>query len=121
MVVGFAGGTGTLTVENGGSLAVAAHLGVGLGIDQFLGGTGTLNVLNGGAVTTNLGGIVGGGDATGIATVSDTGSTWTINGPLFVGGAPDLQLGPGTGTVNVADGAIVRATGGSLLLQKPGL
>jgi len=120
LVVGFAGGTGTLTVENGGSLAVAAHLGVGLGIDQFLGGTGTLNVLNGGTVTTNLGGIIGGGAATGIATVSGTGSTWTINGPLSAGGAPDLQLGPGAGTVNIADGGIVRATGGVTLAPEAG-
>ena len=120
LAIGFAGGTGTLTVENGGAVTVDGLLGVGIGIDPFLGGSGTLNVLSGGTVTTNLGGIIGGGDATGIATVSGTGSTWTINGPLFVGGAPDLQLGPGAGTVNVADGGIVRATGGVTLAPEAG-
>ena len=52
--------------------------------------------------------------------MSGTGSTWIINGPLSAGGAPDLQLGPGTGTVNIADGGIVRATGGVTLAPEAG-
>ena len=101
-------------------LLSVASVGVGVGIDQYLGGIGALNVLNGGTLNTNVGGFIGAGDATGIATVSGAGSTWIINGPLFVGGAPDLQLGPGTGTVNIADGGIVRATGGVTLAPEAG-
>ena len=41
LAVGFAGGTGTLTVENGGAVTVGGLLGVGIGIDPFLGGSGT--------------------------------------------------------------------------------
>ena len=118
--VGIVGGTGTLTVENGGAVAIDGITGVGLGIDQFLGGSGALNVLSGGTVTTNVSAFLGAGEATGIATVSGAGSTWSINGPLFVGGQPDLQLGPGAGTVNIADGGIVRATGGVTLAPEAG-
>ena len=126
-VIGFAGGTGTLTVENRGAVNVAGIFGVGVGIGPYLRSTGTLNVLSGGTLVSNsgglggdIGGVVGGGDSTGIATVSGAGSAWIINGGLFVGGQTGLELGPGAGTVNIADGGTVRASSGVTLAPEAG-
>src|SRR4029077_18212702 len=76
--IGIAGGTGSLTIEQGGTVDVVGFIGVGVGIDPQLGGFGTLSVLDGGSLNVNVGGFVGAGNATGIATVSGVGSTWSI-------------------------------------------
>lgn len=126
-VIGFAGGTGALTVENRGAVDVAGIFGVGVGIGPYLRSTGTLNVLSGGTLVSNsgrlggdIGSVVGGGDSTGLATVSGAGSAWIVNGGLFVGGQTGLELGPGAGTVNIADGGTVRASSGVTLAPEAG-
>ena len=45
--------------------------------------------------------------STGVATVDGVGSTWTNNGSLYVGNS-------GTGTLNIAAGGAVAATGVSI-------
>ncbi len=69
------------------------------------GGTGILNVDSGATVTGDsaiIGAVAGG---SGTATVSGTGSTWTNDGVLEVGGA-------GTGELTIEEGGSVSSTGG---------
>ncbi|WP_455285549.1 autotransporter outer membrane beta-barrel domain-containing protein [Cupriavidus necator] len=127
LVVGFAGGDGTLTIEQAGALEVRGILGVGVGIASLgQGGTGRLTVQGGGtllsnsAATTNAGAVIGGGDSTGQALVTGAGSRWTINGQLFLGGEPLLGVTPGRGSLTVADTGIVQATSGFVLAPESG-
>ena len=120
LAVGIAGGTGALTVQNNGAVNVAGIFGVGIGIDPYFGGTGTLNVMSGGTVSAGMGGIIGGGGAAGTVMVAGTGSALTVNGGLFIGGQTDLQLGPGIGTVTIAENGAVSASGGVTLAPKSG-
>jgi len=102
------GGAGTVTVDgSGSSWTNGGELGVGDNI-SFI-GNGTLTILNGGSVS-NSNGFVGStaplsNPGTGAVTVSGAGSTWTNNGNLSLGDGPD------TGTLSVADGALVHVAG----------
>ena len=77
------GSTGVINVNGSGSLLAT-------GSDLQIGGLGSgeLNVLNGGTVTSRFGSIGQFGSATGTATVSGAGSTWTIDQLLTLGSAP---------------------------------
>ena len=99
----FAGSTGVATVKGAGSSWVTPG---NLVVGQVGDGNGTLNIQNGGAVS-NLNGFLGYGvGATGTATVTGVGSTWTNN---------LLQVGRlGTGTLNVEAGGAVTNTAGSI-------
>jgi outer membrane autotransporter protein len=114
-------GTGTLTIENGGSVSTSeTRVGwraSGIGTVTVTGtgsawtnsgllyvgeaGTGTLAIENGGTVTsgslTYIGSSSGG---TGKVTVTGAGSTWTNNDALYVGRE-------GTGTLIIEDGGTV--------------
>ena len=72
-------------------------------------GNASLNITGGGVVSDgNYGAYIGyQSGSTGIATVAGVGSTWTNNGTLYVGNS-------GTGTLNIAAGGAVAATGVSI-------
>jgi subtilase-type serine protease len=118
LLVGFEGGNGALTIDNGGTVQVQGALGVGFGLSET-GSTGTLNILSGGTLATGLVGapdqLVGliGSLGTGTATVSGVGSSWTVGGGLQIGGIFQGGAGnPGTGTLTIANGGVVTSTGG---------
>ncbi len=67
-------------------------------------GNGSLTIEGGVAVNSQAGYIGYGGNSTGVATVAGVGSTWTNNGSLYVG---DF----GAGTLDIAGGGAVAATG----------
>ncbi|HEY4074170.1 MAG TPA: autotransporter domain-containing protein [Herbaspirillum sp.] len=126
LIAGYGGGNGTLTIENGGTVDVAGIMGAGIGVASFTQSAGAINVLNGGTLISNsggfgaiggsnFGGVVGGADSTGTVLVSDADSSWIINGGLFVGGATDLGLDAGAGTVTIANGGAIRASDGVTL------
>ncbi len=130
--IGRNGGTGTVSL-NSGTVNVRNFVRVGEGVggvgtlnivgteavmnaftagDDFFrvgvgGGNGTVNILDGGRLNTNVGWFtVGENDGSvGNATVSGAGSTLTANG-LIVG-----WNGNTTGTLNIADNAVVNSTG----------
>ena len=127
-------GTGTLSVENGGSVSnTYGTLGYNSGSDGtatvtgnasswinanhlYLGkyGTGTLNVENGGSVTGTVGylGMYSGGDGT--ATVTGAASSWTNANHLYVGRAGTGTLSAENGgSVSNADGYLGRYSGSS--------
>jgi len=90
------GQSGQLSVTGAGTLTAGGTFAVG---DN---GTGTLTVSGGGKLTTNLYTSVGNwGTATGTATVTGTGSQWTVGFPYFVVGDS------GAGTLHVEDGGHV--------------
>jgi fibronectin-binding autotransporter adhesin len=98
MTVGFAGGSGTLTVQSGGSINTSLASAVG-----YSGGTGTLN-LNGGSWSAAAGLVVGdptGGGGNGVVNVNPGGS-------FTATGSSTLTLAPG-GTVNLAGGSVTAA------------
>jgi len=65
------------------------------------GGTGTLNVENGGSVSTSFGYLGEESGSSGTATITGTGSSWTNSGSLYLGGsAGDVSVLDG-GTLNV--------------------
>jgi outer membrane autotransporter protein len=87
------------------------------------GGTLISNSLGLGALLSppvNFGAIIGAADSTGVALVSGAGSSWIINGGLFVGGATALGVGPGTGTITIANGGAIRASEGVTLAADAG-
>ncbi len=92
--IGFDDGAGTVTVTGSGSLWNSSQIAVGYG------GTGTLNIEEGGNVASTGGGFIGGltAGASGTATITGAGSTWTnTNG--------DFQVGSGgAGNLAIADG-----------------
>ncbi len=97
-IIGFGGGTGTVTVTGDGSTWTNSG-------DVTVGSlsSGTLNIEAGGAVT-NDNGIIG--DLTGSSgqvTVTGDGSSWTNTGNVFVGNNA-------TGTLDIEDGATVSDT-----------
>jgi outer membrane autotransporter protein len=131
LIAGYGGGNGTLTIENGGTVDVAGLVGAGIGVGSFTQSVGTINVLSGGALISNsgglgaingvnIGGVIGGADSTGAALVSGAGASWIVNGGLFVGGATNLGLDPGTGTVTIANGGAIRASEGVTLAPDAG-
>jgi T5SS/PEP-CTERM-associated repeat protein len=142
LYVGNAGGSGTLSVTNGGALTSSgANIGYssgstgvvtihgagstwtnsgGLCVGGFSGsgnGNGTLNVTGGGALTNGSDCYVGyGSGSVGKVTVDGAGSTWTNNGGLFIGGT-DYYYSPsggGTGTLSITNGGSVSSVGGSI-------
>lgn len=119
------GGNGIVSVDGSGSTWTnSGDLYVGYGF----GGTGTLTITNGGTVKDVNGIIGGSGGAIGSVTVDGTGSTWTNSGNLTVGSqaqgalivsnsgtvsAVKVTLGSsatGSGTVDLASGGVL-ATG----------
>ena len=95
-----AGSNGTVTVTGPGSSWINGPSG-GLNIGSF--GTGTLTIANGGrvinitAVTANIG---NGAGSHGTVTVTGAGSTWSNSSGVNIGNL-------GTGTLTIADGGIV--------------
>jgi len=132
--VGFFGSSnGTLMIENGGSVVAAGNVNVAIqpnsngavtvtGDDSTLTvngthltigsrGNGTMTVENGGSVTSTLGLIGSGAEATGTVTVVGAGSNWemvrlSVGGDAFFGGGNG-----GEGTLNVQLGGAVQAFG----------
>ncbi|MES2028025.1 MAG: autotransporter outer membrane beta-barrel domain-containing protein, partial [Pseudomonadota bacterium] len=120
-------GTGTLTIQNGGTLsnAVFGVLGFNAGStgtatvdgvgsawtnsgDLYLGfnGAGTLTIRNGGAVSNGISWL-GFGVGSGTATVDGVGSSWTNSANLYVGYG-------GTGTLTIQNGGKVSNIDGVL-------
>jgi T5SS/PEP-CTERM-associated repeat protein/autotransporter-associated beta strand protein len=93
-------GTGTVTVDGAGSSWTNSGP---LHVGYRTGGNGTLNILNGGAVS-NTHSYVGFFSDTGTVTVDGAGSSWTNFGNLYVG----LNSGS-NGTLNVQNGGRVRS------------
>lgn len=127
-VLGFSGGTGVLTIQNGGKVANqdgtlgsqpgsigTAHV-AGAGSTWTNTGnlvvghhaTGTLVISSGGVVTSASGQVGRFDDAIGTATVDGAGSTWTNSGDLTVGGG-------GPGTLTIANDGVV-SVGGAFVL-----
>jgi fibronectin-binding autotransporter adhesin len=120
-------GTGTLTVQDGGTISnTAGVIGNASGstgnatvtgagstwtnsgtLDVGYVGTGTLTVQDGGTVRNTLGNIGSASGSTGNATVTGANSTWANSSDLYVGYV-------GTGTLTVQDGGTVSNTNGSL-------
>ena len=96
------GSTGTVTVDGAGSSwTISSGLSVGAG------GTGTLTIQNGGMVSSGAGGGIGTAPtATGTVTVTGAGSSWTINSFGLVVGLS------GTGTLTIQNGGTVSSSGG---------
>lgn len=106
--------TGTVTVTgndingNASTWNITQQINIGEGsLSGF--GTGTLNVLDGGVVHSNQGNIAFGAGSQGDVLVSGrnangNASTWKANDNIYVGAS-------GTGTLTVADGAVVSTTG----------
>jgi T5SS/PEP-CTERM-associated repeat protein len=129
------GGTGTLTIQNGGvvSSGLSSSIGGGLGStgtvtvtgagstwntgDLLAGdnGTGTLTIQNGGAVSSGNSVIGRVGSAIGTVTVTGAGSTWTNSGSLNVG-----RFSGGTGTLTIQSGGAVNVTGSMTIAQTVG-
>lgn len=111
------GSSGTITVSAGAALtqaSIAATDVNGIGDNGTIGGVfatggkGELDVLGGGTATLANQVIVGGSGATGVVTVSDSGSQLLLGDALAIGtgtGAPN-----GTGTLTVQNGGAVRLT-----------
>ena len=115
-------GTGTLTIQNGGTLADSFGT-----VGDLPGGVGTVTVTGAGANWSNAGGIVVGGLGTGTLTVQDGGrlnggggsiglsagstGTVTVTGPgsrWINGFSGGLNIGSfGTGTLTIANGGVV--------------
>jgi T5SS/PEP-CTERM-associated repeat protein len=122
-------GTGTLTIENGGSVSNdSGYLGlVGTGSgtatvdgsgstwtssrNLYVGdrGTGTLTIGNGGTVSSRFGYLGYDSTGTGTATVDGAGSLWHSTGSVYVGGSSAAP--GGTGELAVANGGEVRVDG----------
>ncbi|TCJ17138.1 autotransporter domain-containing protein [Parasulfuritortus cantonensis] len=124
-------GTGTLTVDGGGTLentnpSQHAYVGYGAGssgtvnvdgvgstwdnvADIYLGrdGSGTLNVSNGGQVTSAYGTLAQRTGSTGSATITGSGSGWSVASGLYVGSASNGEL-------DILDGGAVSASWGYL-------
>ncbi|MBY4830889.1 autotransporter outer membrane beta-barrel domain-containing protein [Burkholderia dolosa] len=111
------GSTGTLNVANGATASLASNLAVG----QTSGGRGVLNVTNGSTLTTG-GATIAASNSNSTGSISGAGSQWNVGGALTVG----LGRGnaAGVGTLNIANGAVVTATGnitiGGLTLSTSG-
>jgi outer membrane autotransporter protein len=120
-------GAGTLIVEHGGAVentnGTIGHIGGATGIVTVTGsgstwtnsgylfvgehGTGTLSIENGGSVSVNGIAAVGrGSSGIGTATVTGTGSTWTINDFFLVGNLTGSQ-----GSLTVKDGGTIISNG----------
>jgi outer membrane autotransporter protein len=110
--IGNSGGSGSLTITGSGSELFAINTSIG---DA---GTGALNVTDGGALSgsvVNIG--VSAGSAT--ATVSGAGSTLTASGGMDHGGGAGLAIAisDATGTLTIADAAVVTAGNTYLAVQ----
>ena len=131
--VGFNGGTGTLTIANGGTVTTAGNATIGgqatavtgvstgmvmvSGVDAngmpatwSIGGTLVVGGVGPGMLTISNGGqvsdtsaILGNTTGTGNATVTGAGSTWTSTGALTVGSS-------GTGALTISNAALVKDT-----------
>jgi T5SS/PEP-CTERM-associated repeat protein len=91
-----------LLVQSGGTVVATGRLAVGSGA----GGVGTLLIQSGGKATSSIGKIGEDGGATAVATVTGTGSAWTINGALTWGAGT-------TGNLSVTNGGAVSVVGAS--------
>jgi outer membrane autotransporter protein len=114
-----AGGTGTLDIDNGTVTNTGGALRLG-----YNGGSGTLSITDGGSLTTTLANSIGNSDAggpaggTGAATVSGSGSVWTItgaNGALVVGNGANSK-----GALTITDGGTLTDSGVFNLGQQAG-
>ena len=127
LTVGKSGGTGMLTIQNGGvvsdttgwialgfgSSGTATVDGMGstwtnterLNVGAY--GPGTLSIQNGGAVSNTIGGLGVQIGSSGTTTVDGTGSTWTNTSFLSIGGS-------GAGTLIIQNGGAVSDTFGAL-------
>lgn len=123
-VIGQSGGTGELTINEGGTANIAGSLLVGR--SAVSGSQGTFNVFNGGQATVNNL-LVGGGSApltAGMVQLTGAGSELTILNDLQIGGtsgssysdlleiASDTQLTTGTGTTTIGNQGFLSVAGG---------
>lgn len=96
--VGAPTAVGIVTVDGAGSLLATNSLTAG-GY-----GKGNLNIQNGAVVISSTAGIAYAGGSSGFAVVDGAGSTWTNNGPLYVGYS-------GTAYLTITNGATVNSSG----------
>jgi T5SS/PEP-CTERM-associated repeat protein/autotransporter-associated beta strand protein len=100
---GTAVNTGTLEVD-GGSIS---HGSADIVVGEQAGDTGALTISNGGTVSNDTSRLGAASGSSGAVTVNGAGSSWTSNGPLFIGNA-------GTGRLTIAAGGTVTSVGGGL-------
>lgn len=100
-----AGGNGTVTVTGPGSYLRSGSFNIGGGTMSGFTGTGTLIISDGGTVDSFASFV--GRNGAGTASVSGVGSSWDINGRLVVGES-------NSGLLTIADGGVVSATEGAL-------
>ncbi len=107
-IIGLVGGTGVVTVSNGGAWYQDGNLHVGQTTSGgFSGiGNGTLDILSGGVVNDVAGAINFNDNSIGTVLVSGAGSTWNNSGTLDVG----TDVGTGNGHLTVENGGLVTAT-----------
>jgi T5SS/PEP-CTERM-associated repeat protein len=130
LYVGFSG-TGSLTVQNGGTVSNAIGVlgylvgssssgsatvdGVGSrwnnsrNLDVGVEGTGSLVVQNGGTVSNTTGALGWFSGSSGSATVDGAGSSWNNSGSLYVGGG--TVAAGGTGSLTAQNGGAVNVAG----------
>jgi fibronectin-binding autotransporter adhesin len=101
--------TGSLLIQSGGTVVATGRLSVGSGT----GGVGTLLIQSGGKATSSIGKIGEDGGATAVATVTGTGSAWTINGALMWSAGT-------TGQLSVTSGGAVTVAGTTSFLTSTG-
>lgn len=74
-------------------------------------GTGTLTIENGGSVSNAYSAFLGAGAGAGAVTVTGAGSTWTNGGNLILGGSSLSDSWTGTGLLTIASGGTVEVGG----------
>lgn len=93
-------GKGTLTIEGGALVDILGELRLGSSSE------GTLNIRGGGMLNTTAPAVIGRlAGSVGTANVSGPGSSWIATGQIIISDG-------GTGTLNIEDGATVKALGG---------
>ena len=145
MFVGDNGGTAKLSIGGGGRLnvlsngaakfAIGNSVGAGGEVDidgsasilvtetffDGLDGAGTLKITNGGTLRTNNAALGGSPGSSGNALVTGTGSNWTADADLFIGGRPraGTPISGGNSLLTVASGGSVTIPG-ALMILPPG-
>jgi T5SS/PEP-CTERM-associated repeat protein len=101
-------GTGTVNVNGANSQWIGSDV-LHIGSDENFGGStgsGTLNVSAGGQVSNTVAFLGTNVGSTGTVTVGGTGSTWTNNGALYIGGS--ATAAGGAGSLLVTEGGLVQ-------------
>ncbi|WP_265923282.1 autotransporter outer membrane beta-barrel domain-containing protein [Cupriavidus nantongensis] len=98
--------TGTLNIANGANVSLR-NLSLGQG---GVPSSGTLNVTGGGTLNSGAATLTQIGSSHSSANISGAGSQWSVSGALTIGRGP-VAASTGSALLNVANGAVVTATG----------